>query len=248
MTRQNRCYRLAQTTHMLMRVRHSPPSGPWVLTHQKWHRNCWGLALGPSVQSCISQLIASCSIQPVETEIAPFKSPTRYASRCVLRGETIREWITRRAKASFSRSSCARLCIYSRCVTHLHPLSLALQAPRANMFHHHLQCYARAEYTALPRYTETIDESAMMTQHTPVCPCAEKRKRRGRHEGGDRSPVHVNRVSRLPLEEDPNELLHRTLAYDRLVSGHEGPLGDAPPAYDPGPGPMFASHPAVIYV
>jgi len=86
-----------------------------------------------------------------------------------------------------------------------------------------------------------------MAQHTPVCPCAESRKRRGR-EGGDRSPVNVNRVSPLPLEEDPNELLHRTLVYDRLVSGHEGPLGDAPPAYEAGPGSMYASHPAVITV
>jgi hypothetical protein len=87
----------------------------------------------------------------------------------------------------------------------------------------------------------------MMAQHTPVCPCVEKRKRRG-HEGGDRPPADVNRVSALPLEEDPNELLHRTLTYDRLVSGHEGPLGDAPPAYEAGPGPMYASHPTVISV
>jgi len=86
-----------------------------------------------------------------------------------------------------------------------------------------------------------------MTQHMPACPCVGKRKRRGR-EGGDRSPVDVNRVSRLPLEEDPSELLHRTLAYDRLVSGHEGPLGDAPPAYEAGTGPMYASHPTVISV
>lgn len=126
MTRQNRYYRSAQTTQLLMRVRPSPPSGPWVLTHQKWHRSCWGLVLGPFVQSCISQLIASCSTQPVEAEIAPSKSPTGCASRCVLRGETIREWIPRRANTSFSRSSCARQCIYSRCVITLHPLSLAL--------------------------------------------------------------------------------------------------------------------------
>jgi hypothetical protein len=126
MTTQNRCYRSAQTTPLLMRVRRSPPSGPWVLTHQKWHRSCWGLVLGPSVQSCISQLIVSCSTQLVEAEIAPSKSPTRCASRCVLRGETIREWIQRRANTSFSRSSCARLCIYSRCVIPVHPLSLAL--------------------------------------------------------------------------------------------------------------------------
>ena len=117
MTRQNRCYRSAQRTHLPMRVHRSPPSGPWVLTHQKWHRSCWGLVLGPSVQSCISQPIASCSTQPVEAEIAPSKSPTRCGSRCVLRGETIRELIPRRAKTSFSRSSCARLCTYCRCVT-----------------------------------------------------------------------------------------------------------------------------------
>ena len=75
----------------------------------------------------------------------------------------------------------------------------------------------------------------------------EKRKRR-EHEGRDRSPVDAIRASPLPLEEDPNELLHRTLAYDRLVSGHEGPLGEAPPAYEAGPGPMYALHPTVISV
>jgi hypothetical protein len=88
----------------------------------------------------------------------------------------------------------------------------------------------------------------MMTQHTPVCPCVEKRRRK--REGGDRSPVDANRVSPLPLEEDPSELLHRTLAYERLVSGHENPLGDAPPAYQAGsgPGPIYAPHPTVISV
>lgn len=87
----------------------------------------------------------------------------------------------------------------------------------------------------------------MMAQHTPVCPCVERRKRH-EHERGDRSPVNGNRVSPLPLEEDPNELLHRTLAYERLVSGHEGPQGDAPPAYEAGPGQMYASHPTTISV
>ena len=33
----------------------------------------------------------------------------------------------------------------------------------------------------------------------------------------------------------PSDVLERTLAYERLVSGHESVLGDAPPAYDPGP-------------
>jgi hypothetical protein len=72
----------------------------------------------------------------------------------------------------------------------------------------------------------------------------EKRKRRER-EGGDRSPADANRVSPLPLEDDPNELLH---TYERLVSGHEGPLGDAPPAYEAGPESMYALHPTVISV
>lgn len=50
----------------------------------------------------------------------------------------------------------------------------------------------------------------------------------------------------MPFGEEPNELLERTLAYERLVSGHESVLGDAPPAYDPGPLPPL--HPAVISV
>lgn len=86
-----------------------------------------------------------------------------------------------------------------------------------------------------------------MTQQAPACPCVEKRKRRER-EGRNRSPVDANRASPLPLEEDLNELLHRTLAYERLVSGHEGPLGDAPPAYEAGAEPMYASHPTTIAV
>jgi hypothetical protein len=73
----------------------------------------------------------------------------------------------------------------------------------------------------------------MMAQRMPLCPCAEERKRHGR-EGRDRSPVEASRVSPIPLEE-MNELLDRTLAYDRLVSGREGALGDAPPAYEAGP-------------
>lgn len=114
--RQKRYYRSARMTHLLMRVRRSPPSGPWEPTHQKWHRSCWGLVLGHFVQSCMSQLIASCSTQPVEAEIAPSKCPTRCASRCVFREETITGWIPRREKTSFSRSSCVRLCMYSLCV------------------------------------------------------------------------------------------------------------------------------------
>jgi len=93
---------------------------------------------------------------------------------------------------------------------------------------HILSCYARAEYTALPRYSEMLDDRAMMAHKTRLCPCAEER------EGGDRSPVEASSVSPIPLEE-LNELLDRTLAYDRLVSGREGVLGDAPPAYEAGP-------------
>ena len=42
-------------------------------------------------------------------------------------------------------------------------------------------------------------------------------------------------MSPVQFGDVPNELLERTLAYERLVSGHESALGDAPPAYDPGP-------------
>jgi len=41
-------------------------------------------------------------------------------------------------------------------------------------------------------------------------------------------------MSPVQFGDVPNELLERTLAYERLVSGHESALGDAP-AYDPGP-------------
>jgi hypothetical protein len=110
---------------------------------------------------------------------------------------------------------------------------------------HHLQCYARAEYTALPRYSETLDDSAMLAQNRPDCPCAAERQRRER-EVGDRSSVEASRVSPTPLEEEPSELLGRTLAYERLVSGRESALGDAPPAYEARP--TNAPHPQVISV
>jgi hypothetical protein len=103
----------------------------------------------------------------------------------------------------------------------------------------HGQCYARAEYIALPRYSETLDDSAVLTPPTPSCPCAAERKRRSRVEA---SPVIAT-----PFGEDPNELLERTLAYERLVSGHESVLGDAPPAYDARPA-HHATHASVISV
>jgi len=107
---------------------------------------------------------------------------------------------------------------------------------------HVLSCYARAEYTALPRYSETLDDGAMLTQNTPTCPCAAERKRRARE--GDPSRIVASPVLPTPFGEDPSELLERTLAYERLVSGHASVLGDAPPAYDAGP--THAPQPAVI--
>ncbi len=106
-----------------------------------------------------------------------------------------------------------------------------------------MQCYARAEYTALPRYSETLDDSAMLTPPAFSCPCVAERKRRGR----DRARLDANPVLPAPFGgEDPNELLERTLVYERLVSGHESVLGDAPPAYDPEPVHAPAPHPSVI--
>jgi len=107
---------------------------------------------------------------------------------------------------------------------------------------HILSCYARAEYTTLPRYSETLDESATLAPPAPSCPCAAERKRRAR-EGADQSRVEASPVIPAPpFDVDPSELLERTLVYERLVSGHESVLGDAPPAYDAGP------HPSVISV
>jgi hypothetical protein len=84
----------------------------------------------------------------------------------------------------------------------------------------------------------------MLTQNTPTCPCAAERKRRARE--GDPSRIQASPVLPTPFGEDPSELLERTLAYERLVSGHESVLGDAPPAYDAGP--THAPRPAVISV
>ncbi|KAH8988637.1 hypothetical protein EDB92DRAFT_1800510 [Lactarius akahatsu] len=97
---------------------------------------------------------------------------------------------------------------------------------------HILSCYARAEYTTLPRYSETLDESAMHASQTPACPCAAERTRRAR-EGN--TPRIDSSMSPVEFGEVPSDVLERTLAYERLVSGHESVLGDAPPAYDPGP-------------
>jgi hypothetical protein len=108
-----------------------------------------------------------------------------------------------------------------------------------------VQCFSRAEYTALPRYSETLDESAMLKGNAPVCPCAGERDRR-EGEGGDWPHAEAHRVSPIPLEEDLSELFDRTLAYERLVSGREGVLGDSPPAYEARP--PYAPHPTVITV
>lgn len=104
---------------------------------------------------------------------------------------------------------------------------------------HILSCYARAEYTALPRYSETLDDSAMLTPPAFSCPCAAERKRRARLDASPALPAPFG-------GEDPNELLERTLVYERLVSGHESVLGDAPPAYDAEPVHPPAPHPSVI--
>jgi hypothetical protein len=84
----------------------------------------------------------------------------------------------------------------------------------------------------------------MLAKKTPLCPCAEERTRRER-EGPDQSPVEASGASPMPLEE-LNEVLDRTLAYERLVSGREGVLGEAPPAYEAGS--TYASHPPAIAV
>jgi hypothetical protein len=79
----------------------------------------------------------------------------------------------------------------------------------------------------LPRYSETLDQNATLTPLT--CPCAAERRRRAlRTHRSQASPVSPTR-----LAEAPNVLFERTLAYERLVSGHEGVMGDAPPAYEP---------------
>ncbi|KAI0306930.1 hypothetical protein B0F90DRAFT_1683622 [Multifurca ochricompacta] len=110
---------------------------------------------------------------------------------------------------------------------------------------HILSCYARAEYTALPRYSETLDEGTTLVQPTLTCPCAAERERRERE--GTRLGVESSPVLPTAFGGVPNELLERTLAYERLVSGNESVLGDAPPAYDAGPD--HALRPAaVVYV
>ncbi|KAI9454606.1 hypothetical protein F5148DRAFT_423904 [Russula earlei] len=118
---------------------------------------------------------------------------------------------------------------------------------------HILSCYARAEYTALPRYSETLDDSARVTPSTPDCPCEAERQRRARRRGtgGERTVVEASpMLPAAPFGATRDELLERTLEYERLVSGHEGALGDAPPAYEPGPGPgpAHSLHPTVIAV
>ena len=82
----------------------------------------------------------------------------------------------------------------------------------------------------------------MLTRPAFSCPCAAERKRRGRER--DRARLDASPVLPAPFGgEDPNELLERTLVYERLVSGHESVLGDAPPAYD---AHAPAPHPSVI--
>jgi len=88
-----------------------------------------------------------------------------------------------------------------------------------------LSCYARAEYTALPRYSETLDEGTMRTPQTPACPCAAERERRAHQSRSftvEASPDTV--FSAPPFGEVPSDVL-------------EAVLGDEPPAYNAEPAP-----------
>ena len=73
----------------------------------------------------------------------------------------------------------------------------------------------------------------MQAPRIPVCPCAAERKRRACE--GNTPMIGASCMSPPQFGEVPRDLLERTLAYERLVSGHESVLGDAPPAYDAGP-------------
>jgi hypothetical protein len=117
-------------THLLSRVRHSPPSGAWVLTHRVWYRSSWGLALGLFVRPRACQLTWSCFTRQVEAQTAPYASRIFCASRCVLSGEMRRLSIPRRTNASFSRSLCARPYNPLRALAPL-PLYLSLKSQAA---------------------------------------------------------------------------------------------------------------------
>jgi arrestin-related trafficking adapter 3/6 len=87
-----------------------------------------------------------------------------------------------------------------------------------------LQCRCNWERTALPQYSQSF--SGHPTSET--CPC-KSQQLTFQSVRADRSPV---RAPGMPSRSQSESLYEQNSQFERLVSGQESEVGDAPPSYD----------------
>lgn len=115
---------------------------------------------------------------------------------------------------------------------------------------HILSCRCNPEWTALPRYTESLLDNSPTAPQT--CPCGQKLRARSKARADDprfartdsrtstdsastaeTSPVTTGMASlRPPVRGAGDTLFSRNTLFERLVSGQESEAGEAPPSYD----------------
>ncbi|KAG6850849.1 hypothetical protein H0H93_007467 [Arthromyces matolae] len=112
-----------------------------------------------------------------------------------------------------------------------------------------LSCRCNPEWTSLPAYSESFDDKCAVL---PKCPCevrrVEERNRRptpllrmtssvsedSSASAAETSPVNFQTMASLRPTES---LFNRNIQYERLISGQESELGEAPPTYTASLGP-----------
>ncbi|KII95641.1 hypothetical protein PLICRDRAFT_129539 [Plicaturopsis crispa FD-325 SS-3] len=119
---------------------------------------------------------------------------------------------------------------------------------------HILSCRCNPEWTSLPRYSETLENSTDLKQS---CPCEIKRsmgaasntddshlRRVGSHRSSDSAsslsdtPISAANThttvnpATMPSLRSIDSLFNRNTQFERLVSGLESEAGEAPPAYE----------------
>jgi hypothetical protein len=116
--------------------------------------------------------------------------------------------------------------------TPVHILSVSMPVLSATVYVRFLsnlrqQCRCSPEWTALPHYLENFAGDPTDAQS---CPCVRKRKAL---LGGD-PDFNSNRAADpgRPAPPRRDSLLERNTQFERLISGQESELGEAPPSYD----------------
>ncbi|KAJ7188705.1 hypothetical protein C8R46DRAFT_1157632 [Mycena filopes] len=100
---------------------------------------------------------------------------------------------------------------------------------------HILSCRCNPEWMSLPQYSTSFEDPAAAA---PNCPCEVLRRpaleRMGTHNSSDSTASAAETsplAGAMPSLRGPDTLLARNRQFERLVSGQESELGEAPPAY-----------------